>query len=139
MAEEAKLKELQRAYMEMQAYERQLQLANQQLGVLDGQVEEINVISQSVGEMGEVKAGTEVFIPVANGIFIKANVAKTQEMLVNVGGGVVVPKSVAEVRGLLNEQVGRVREARENVTKAIEELGNQSKRVEAKLKKLVEE
>lgn len=138
MEKDAKVKELQQAYMEMQACERQLQLANQQLGVFDKQVEEIDAVSRSVAEMGVVEAGTGIFVPVANGIFVKAAVTKADEMLVNVGGGVVVPKTVAEVRALLEEQADRVREARKDVTRAVGQLGAQSKNVEAKLKKLIE-
>ena len=136
---EQKLKELQRAYMEMQAIDQQLKMAGQQIAALDQQVEEINTISGSVGDMGGVSSGTELFVPLANGIFAKAKLADSKELLVNVGAGIVVPKSVADVRSLLSEQVERVLAARKDVNEKMEELAKHSKKLQARLGKLIED
>jgi prefoldin alpha subunit len=134
---EPEIKELQRAYMEMQAIDGQLKQGNQQVAVLDQQIAEIHAISQSVAEIGEVKEGTEVFVPVANGIFAKATISKSKELLVNVGAGVVVPTPVDGVRKLLDEQAQRVAEAKQEITRQMDELGKHAQKVEAKLKKLI--
>ena len=135
---EAQLQELQRAYMEMQQIDGQMKQATQQVAVLDQQIAEIHDISQNVAELGGVKSGTELFVPLANGIFVKATVGETKELLVNVGAGVVVPKPVADVRSLLDEQVQRVAATKEQLTSHMAELGKHAKTVEAKLKKMIE-
>jgi prefoldin alpha subunit len=134
---EEQIKELQQSYMEMQAIDAQLKQGNQQLAVLDQQIAEIHTVSQSVAEIGAVKEGTDVFVPVANGIFAKARMVQSQELLVNVGASVVVPTPVEGVRKLLDQQAQRVAEAKLQVSKQMDELGKRAKKVEAKLKKLI--
>jgi prefoldin alpha subunit len=135
---EQELKGLQRAYMEMQTLDMQMRQLSQQSEVFDQQIAEIHDVSQSVAELGAVKAGTQLCVPIASGIFIRGKMESAAEMLVSVGAGTVVPASVERVRAMLEEQVARLRKNKEGVTRQLEALSKRSAVIEATLRKMVE-
>ncbi len=135
---EQELKELQKAYMEMQTLDMQMRQLSQQSEVLDQPVPEIHDVSLSVAELGAVKAGTQLCVPIASGIFIRGRMESAAEMLVSVGAGAVVPASVDKVRAMLEEQAERLRKNKESVTRQIDALSKRAADVESKLRKMVE-
>ena len=135
---EVQVKELQQAYMEMQQIDGQMKQGNRQVAVLDQQIAEIHAVARSVMEMGEVQDNAELFVPIANGIFAKAQLKQTKEFLVNVGSGVVVPKPAAAVRELLEEQAARVHAAKDELMREMSELAKHSNTIEEKMKKFIE-
>jgi prefoldin alpha subunit len=135
---EQELKELQRAYIEMQTLDMQMRQIAQQMAMLDQQIAEIHDVSQSVAELGDVKAGTRICVPVASGIFIKGTMQSAAEMLVSVGAGAVVPASVDKVRAMLAEQADRVRKNKEELAQQLDKLAERSQDVEKRLRKMVE-
>ncbi len=134
---EEELRELQQIYMEMQGAEQQVAVMKQQIEQLDEQIAGIAGVSQEVAELGKVKAGTSVLVPVASGIFAKATLDDSAEMLVGVGAGVVVGKNISEVRELLAQQSDRVVKAKEELAKNMDGLSKKSTEVQERLRKLV--
>jgi len=132
------LEQLQKSYMEMQTLDQQARHATRQLQVLDQQVAEIHEMVQNVLSLSAEKPGTKMFVPIATGVFAPAMLEKGGELLVNVGAGVVVPKSAQQVRHMLETQSSRVEAAREELTQHIDAIGKQSRAVEERLRTLVD-
>ena len=102
---------LQEKYMEYQVMEQQMNLLQNQLEKFKEQKENTVGIISSLEELKSCNKGDEFLAPIAGGIFIKAKIEDAQELIVNVGSGVVTTKNVDDAKRLLNEQITEIDEA----------------------------
>ncbi|MBI4150980.1 prefoldin subunit alpha [Candidatus Woesearchaeota archaeon] len=132
-----KEQEATKLYLELQAFGQQMQQLQEQLQQLEQQVESVNDTSQSLDELGTVKDGTEILVPVANGIFVKARITNANELLVNVGSHVNVPKSIPDVKRLMDQQNEEVRKLQGQLAEQLQGLAGQAQKKEHELHALM--
>lgn len=130
--------ELGKKYMELQMLDSQIKQIQAQAQALEAQVIEVEKISQSLDELGNVKVGTEMFAPVAQGIFAKAELKENRELLVSVGGAAAVEKPIPDVKQMLAAQVSEIRKLQQEMAKQLEKLAFEADRVEHSLTHLLE-
>lgn len=102
-------------YMQLQLLEQQAEQISAYLEKLRGQLQEIASSVEALQELQKTKVNTEILAPVANGIFLKAELKDNQKLVINVGAEVTVEKTIPEVMALLQEQQGKITE---NITEA---------------------
>ena len=129
--------EATKIYLELQMLGQKMQQLQEQLTQLEQQVVSVNDTSQSLDELGGVKDDTEILVPVANGIFVKARIADAQSLLVNVGSHVNVPKSIPEVKRLMAMQNEEVRKLQEQLATQLKELAEHASKKEHELHALM--
>lgn len=96
--------QIQEKYAEFQALQQQLEQFTQHLELLQQHLKEVSQSIQAVEDLEKTKIGSEILAPLANGIFIKAELKDNHKLIVNVGADVTVEKTGAEVIKLLQEQ-----------------------------------
>lgn len=94
----------QETFMHIQIMQEQIKQLRQQVQRLDEQAEELTTSYDVIDELRDAEPGTEIRLPVASGIFVKATIQETDPVLVNVGSGVALPKTVAETLDILKNQ-----------------------------------
>ena len=100
----------------------QAQMISEQLNRIDSGLMEIDYLKNSIDELGSTKENTEILAPLSNGIFAKAKLDKVNKLLVNVGNGVVVEKTVDETKELLDERISEMNEAREKLLDQMQKI-----------------
>ena len=108
-------KEQQRKLVELQLLDQVTKQIEQNLVNIEGQINELKKLTESLEDIKKVKEGTEIFVPIGAGVFTKAQLKENKEILVNVGSGVVVKKSFDEAKEIVEKQ-----------TKELEELFSQN-------------
>jgi len=105
------------------------------------QEQEIHLIGtkEAIKEMSSVEEGTELRVPIANGIFFSAKMNDSKKFIVNVGNNVVVEKSLDETKTLLDEQHSNMKEMREKLLARMEVMAKNLKDLEEELTKAVEQ
>ncbi len=86
-------KQIQEKYMQMQLIEQQMQQIQKQLQLLENQLQELNLTLQALDDLKNTKPGTDILVPIASGIFFKAELKDNEELALNVGADTVVKKS----------------------------------------------
>ena len=109
----------QRKYIEIQILEQQIKQIQKNLEILNQQIFELNMISNSLTEIKKTKIGQELLVPLGSGIFIKTELKDNNEILTNVGSDVVVSKTNAETKTFIKSQTEFVIEM---ITKIEQEL-----------------
>jgi len=89
-------KTLQEKYMEYQMFEEQVKQIQEQVQTIQKQQEELEGIKDSLEHLSETAVGTELLVPLSSGIFVTSKISDTKTVLMNVGDGVVVPKSMKD-------------------------------------------
>jgi len=126
-------------YMELQLLQQKMQQVQQQMEELDQQTVQIDATGKSLDEFKEVKEGTEILVPVANGVFARAKVTDTQQLLVNVGASINVQKSVPDVKILMSEQVKELKQLQEDLGKQLQQMAEMAEKAQTELQELVKE
>ncbi len=76
-----------------------------QLRDLEGSARDIQNLKGALDEWDMVPAGEEMLAPLARGIFVPAVSTAIKQVKVNVGQGLVVDKTVDEVKDMLDSQL----------------------------------
>ncbi len=112
--------EIQEKVEYFQMMQQQLEQLTQHVEMLQQHMVELDDSRGAITDLQTVDLQSELLAPIANGIFVKGTLMDREKLLVNVGSGAVVEKSVAEVITLLDTQKRdlqlRIGEAQEVVT-----------------------
>lgn len=138
MPKEANKEALQRKYLELQLLTQKMQHVQQQAEALESQAENLDDTIANLGEISTVKQGTEILVPIANGIFVKAHIQDTNTLLVNVGSHVNLQKSVEEVQTLVSTQATEIRTLQAQLADQLKKLVEHAQKTEAELHQLAE-
>jgi prefoldin alpha subunit len=130
-------KEMQEKYLEMQLMNQQIKRMQKQVDSIETQLSEIVSVKEALDILRSTKTGSELLVPLHSGIFIKAGLMDAKELLVNVGGNVVVSKSVDDTKAMLDIQVKELRSMREELMDSIKSMFLQAQLAEEELTKLV--
>ena len=134
---EEKEKKAQEMYMEFQALEQHIKQLQKQLEMVTHQLIELNSTNNSLDEFTKINAGKEIFVPLSSGIFAKASIKDTSELIVNVGANVVVKKDVISTKKLIQNQMEEIKKIQRQMINELEKMTSHAAQIEMKLQELV--
>jgi prefoldin alpha subunit len=94
---------------------------------LDNNSRNVEALKEQVKELETLKGDEEILAPVANGIFIKANLRDAKTLKVNVGKGIMLDKTIPETLELIERQEQEIVLTRDQVHHKLEELYEMAK------------
>ncbi len=130
-------KELQKLYLQMQMLEQQSQQLQKQIQSIDQQVGELESIKVGLEQLQTVKPGTEIFVPFAGGIFIKAELKDNKNLLLNVGANTAVTKSAEGTMETIAAQVMEMADLRQKMAEQLDRVIEKARELEQEMEKLV--
>ena len=77
-------------FMLFQQLQQRIEQVSEHVEMLNQHNMELEESKNAIAELGASKVGSEVFAPIANGIFIKATLNDSSKLLVNVGSNTIV-------------------------------------------------
>lgn len=121
----------QQLYLEYKGMSEQLQKVQQFLEQTTENIGELGNVIDAVEELGTLKKGERLFAPIANGIFVDATLNDPSTLRMNVGGKVVVTKSVEEAMAILKEQRTDLENLRDRATSDSIKIMERLRQIEA--------
>lgn len=97
--------EIQERYLELQEFSIQLKQLQEQLTNLEAQIFEMQKTKESIEDLEKMKDKKEILIPIANGIYSKAELNAEDKLIVNIGADLMVKKSFEDTKKLIDEQI----------------------------------
>lgn len=116
-------------YMQLQLLQQHTQQIAEYLEKLLLQQKELGASIEALSELQKTGLNTEILAPVANGIFLKAELKDNQRLVVNVGAEVTAEKTIPEVITLLEEQQGKITENIAEAETVFQQLQEQGKKI----------
>jgi prefoldin alpha subunit len=104
-------------------FEQQIQQLQQQLSAIEQGIFEMASINSSLDELVGAK-DKEIFSPLGRGIFAKAKLL-SEELLVDIGSKNFVKKSVPETKELIQEQIGKLEEVKNELNAELDKIGEE--------------
>ncbi len=127
-------KEMQEHMISLQILDHQLKQGQKQLMVIEQQATELEAVFEGLNELATSSVGSELFVPLSAGIFVKAELKEVKDVLVNVGSSVAVKKSLAEAKELLLVQIKELRELEQQLGSQVQRLAAEAERVQEKVR-----
>ena len=112
----------QEKLLELQLINQEVEQINQTVNVLASQVNELNIVKDSISEIEKEKIGTEILTPLGAGIFLRSKLLDNKKLIVNVGAKVTKTKSVKETKLLIENQINELEREVNKLGKALEQL-----------------
>jgi len=126
-------KEIQEKYMEYQMIAEQIQELQKQIQALSEKQTEVLSVIESLDELKNTKEGKEILFPISSGIFAKAKIQNTYNLLVNVGGNIVVSKDIEGAKKLLQENIEDIKQTQVTITAQTEKFAEKAQALEKEL------
>ncbi|MBI2102237.1 prefoldin subunit alpha [Candidatus Woesearchaeota archaeon] len=90
--------------MQFQRLQQQLEKISEHVELLHQQEAELDISQNAIEELSKTPLHNEVLVPIANGIFFKAEVKENSTLIVHVGSDTTVEHTVEDVLELLEKQ-----------------------------------
>ena len=132
--EEQKLQEL---YVEFQMLTQHLKQLQQQQQILSQQMMEIAQSAHSLEDISLVKQGTETFVPLSSGVFIKAKILDTENVIVTVGANAAASKTTKEAKELMDKQLKDSEQLNAKITMQIDRFSKKAATLQKQLQELL--
>src|SRR3989344_727082 len=116
-------------YMQLQMLQQQAEQITDYVEKLQMQQKELETSIEALTELQKTKVNTEILAPIANGVFLKAELKDNQNLVVNVGAEVTVEKTIPEVISLLQEQKEKISENIKEAESVFQQLQEQGRRM----------
>jgi len=126
MADEKKTEE---NYMQLQLLQQQIQQLTEYLEKLQDQQKELHNSIEALEGLQKTEVDTEILAPVANGIFVRAELKNNQKLTVNVGAGITAEKNLSEILTLLEEQKEKIAENISEAEAVLQQLHEHGRRM----------
>lgn len=130
-SDNAKSKEdqLKEMYMQFQQLQQQIEKISEHMEALSEKNNELNVAIAGLIQLGETSINTEILAPIADGIFLQGELKDNKKLIVNVGAGVAVEKTIPEASRLLEEQRASLLSNFKQAEKILQELQKQAMQI----------
>ena len=117
----------QEIIFKLSMFEQQMQQLQQQIQAVEQSIVELQGLSEGLNEFKNSE-GKEVMAQIGRGIFITSKII-SKDLLVDIGGQNFVNKTIPETQELINEQIGKLKEARTSLNNSIEEVSHEAEKL----------
>ena len=124
--------EQQQAMLEIQLLHQRGKQLEAQSEAVGRQVSEMQEIAASLEEIDK-NPEKEALFPVGKGIFLKSKIRSNKSLLLNIGSGVIIEKSIKETRELVEKQAEKLEEMKKGHASEINSL---SMKIEGLIRKV---
>lgn len=134
---EEQQQKMQQKYMELQMLDQQMKQVQKQVEAIERQAMELDDVQQSLDELGASKQGADMFVPLTNGIFLKARLEDNKKLAVNVGSNTVVSKDIPSTKAMLAEQAMEMRKFQSELVEQFEKMSERAVSLQSELQKIM--
>jgi len=104
MKEDKKREELQKKVLQFQFMENNLKTLQERAQLVTQRIEELQRTMIALEDLDKTKPN-KALIPIGSGNFVQGSIENTEEVLVNVGSGIIVTKKKQESKKMLEQQI----------------------------------
>ena len=121
--------QIQQKYAQFQQIQQQIEQINSHLEMLMQQSSEMDISIQALQEIEKTPQHTEILAPLANGIFLKAKLEDSHNLIVNIGSNATVEQKVPQVIELLQRQKNELSQGIVEADALLQELSSEAMRL----------
>jgi prefoldin alpha subunit len=129
--------ELRRLSMEMRYLEQTADALQQRISMVNAALTDINYANMTLDGMEKEKENSEMLIPIGGSSYIKVKLADTNKVIIGMGSGVSVEKTLPEAKVTLKERLDELEKtmhaAQQQFSQVAERINSGRSRLESML------
>ena len=129
--------EIKEKFAEFRMMQQQMEQINEHLEQLNQQNAELEISIKAVRQVEKIPLKNEILAPLANGIFLKAELKENTKLVVNVGSDTTVERTVSEVVALLGQQQRELTQKISEASSVLQELSSYAMKLYQEVQKAV--
>jgi len=134
-----KEEEITRNLTLIEYYKQQLESIDIQLQYLQSTLADYQRAKITVEQLNTVDDNSEILIPVGAGTFVNGSLKNTSNVLIGVGAGIVIEKTVDEAVIKLEERIKRIQENLEKMVSLGQKIQSDAEELSHKTQQMMEE
>ena len=103
--QDASEEELRKLSVEMRYLEQTAETLQQRIGMVNAAISDLTFASMTLEGMEKEKENAEVLVPIGGNAYVKAKLADTNTIIVGMGAGVSIEKTLTEAKATLKERL----------------------------------
>ncbi len=131
--------ELQRILMEADTYKKQIESLSGQMQMVESTRIETGSAIEVMDSLKENKMGTEILVSIGSTSFARAELKDSKKVIVGVGAGISVEKTIDEAKEILKSRNGELENTMNRLQSAIVEINNKLLELDSTSKGLIRE
>ena len=121
MAEEKKVRTLEQIQDEIRSYLGEIEYLRGQIGVIDATIADLRTVDATLAYLKDKGKGKPIYIPLGSGIAIKGKIEDPNDVIMDVGAGILVGATVEEARENIEKRINALMNLRLALLRKIEE------------------
>ncbi len=135
MVEEKKVRTLEQIQDEIRSYLGEIEYLRSQVGAIDTTIADLRIVDATLAYIKDKGKGKAIYIPLGSGIAIKGKIEDPDDVIMDVGAGILVGATVDEARENIEKRINALMNLRLALLRKIEE---DTRKVNELLKELQE-
>jgi prefoldin alpha subunit len=120
--------ELSRLSIEVRLLEQTAETLQQRIGMINAAITDLTYANMTLEGIEKEKEDAELLVPIGGSSYIKAKLASTDNVIVGLGAGVSVEKTLQEAKAIVKERLG---ELEKTMTSAQQQFAQVAQRINA--------
>ena len=129
--------ELRRLSMELRYLEQTADALQQRISMVNAALTDINYANMTLDGMEKEKENSEMLIPIGGSSYVKVKLADTNKVIIGLGSGVSVEKTLPEAKTILKERLDELEKtmhaAQQQFSQVAERINSGRSRLESML------
>jgi prefoldin alpha subunit len=131
--------ELRKLSMELRYLEQTAEAVQQRVNMVNTVIADLTYASMTLEGVEKEKEGSELLVPVGGSSYIKAKLAATDKVIVGMGAGVSVEKTLPEAKELIKNRLADLEKSRMTLQQQFTKVADQINQGREKFNSLVAE
>lgn len=125
--------EIEKKIYEIRILESQAKQLEEQIIMVEQQVAQLSMIQENLNDIGKI-SNQKILSQLAKDVFIETRAENAKTVLVNVGAGIIVRKTIDETKNYIENQKGKFLEARGKISGEIVKIINKMSEIEGEIR-----
>jgi prefoldin alpha subunit len=120
--------DLRKLSIEMRYLEQTAETLQQRISIMNAAMTDLTYANMSLDELEKEKENADLLVPIGGGSYIKVKLANTDTVVVGIGSGVSIEKTLPEAKAIVKE---RLSELEKTMTSAQQQFAQVAQRINA--------
>ena len=129
--------ELRRLSMEMRYLEQTADALQQRISMVNAALTDINYANMTLEGMEKEKENSEMLIPIGGSSYVKVKLADTNKVIIGMGSGVSVEKTLPEAKATLKERLDELEKTMHSAQQQFSQVAERIKSSRSRLESML--
>ncbi|WP_456482372.1 prefoldin subunit alpha [Methanopyrus sp.] len=130
---------LQELIAEINRLQGQIEAINAQIDLIESSISELNRVEETLKGVKGLEGDEEILVPIGAQSFVKACVTDTERVIVGIGAGVAVERTIDEALESIDDQRQELEKARAEAQQKLQELAQELQEKQKKAQELAQQ